>query len=936
MGTGLKLILRLLLCLSLGLSFLAYSDDKPLTLVMGEDSYPFQFIDENGDPQGLMVELWKEWSRVNRRPVVFVSRVWRDSLTQLQDGRADVHLGMAINPDRERLFDFADTISEVNTYVYLHKQLQGRTSLEQLRPFQIGIVQGSTFENELNARVPGLTFKRFPTRESLLEAADRGELVAFAGMEGYMRDQRLQQKLSVDFPINTRVLVRQTDMHPAVQKGNEALLRQINEGFARLSSDFTRKLERRWLGYQRQQSGLAIAMQLGVEPFVDLGVDGLPHGLYVDLWRLWSEKTGVPINFIPGDMNGSLEDVRTGRADVHIGYPESDDMNTGLYRAWHMYTVKSRLFLHGNQITDAKALKGKRIGIFPTAPYVAKVRAALPDTQVRFYNGMEEMLNAVHQGDIVGFVASAAWTQHYLLLNKSWAEFTQANFLEYDTEIYALIRNGDQGLANRIASGFNMISLKELADIEQKWMLNSRDHVFVKSREHINLSESERQYLTGLGSLKMGYLENWAPMEFTDEKGEFAGVNSDVAKMFESMLGIEIEPVAFKAWGDLISALQSGKIDLAGSVAKTPEREGQITYSEPYWPSAWALVSPIDVVSVFNLDQLEGQRLAVVEGYQIVSRLMAEYPGIKLVLVPDSQTGLQAVSSGKADLFIEKVVTLANKLNSGQFQQLKMSLLADFADQKSHIGVTPRHQELLPYLNKVIAKLDKAKVQEIHSHWMDFNVDTGVARYQRYLRSVVIALSVLLLLTLVVAVINRRLKQEIKARQIAEARIAHLASHDPLTGLPNRILLDDRLRQAVLLHGREQAKFALLFVDLDGFKEVNDAKGHAMGDKLLVEVARVLDDAVRKSDTVARFGGDEFIVLLNKIADMDSVCQVAENLIAKLSKPFDMEGTQISISASIGIAIYPNDSDNPIGLMQKADKMMYFAKQAGGHSYRSA
>ncbi|WP_372872043.1 diguanylate cyclase domain-containing protein [Shewanella sp.] len=903
---------------------------------MGEDSYPFQFIDETGEPQGLLVELWKEWSRVNRRPVVFVSRVWRDSITQLQEGRAQVHLGMAINPERQAIFDFADNISEVNTYVYLHKQLAGRTSLEQLRPFKIGIVQGSTFEHELLDRVPELTFKRFPTRETLLEAADRGELVAFAGMEGYMRDQQLQQKLSVEFPMNTRLLVRQTNLHPAVLKGNHALLRELNEGFARLSPDFVRKTERRWLGYQRKKSGLAIAMQLGVEPYVDLGIDGLPHGLYVDMWRLWSEKTGVPVNFIPSDMNGSLEDVRSGRADVHIGYPESDDMNTGLHRAWHMYTVKSRLFLHGQQIDEPEALKGKRIGVFPTAPYVAKLRAALPETQIRFYSGMEDMLRAVNQGDITGFVASAAWTQHYLLLNKSWAEFNQANFIEYDTEIYALIRNGDQGLANRIVSGFNMISFKELTDLEQKWMLNSRDHIFVKTREQINLSSSEREYLTGLGTLRMGYLEDWAPMEFTDENGNFVGVNSDVANMFKTMLGIEIEPVPFRAWGDLISALQEGKIDLAGSVAKTPEREGLISYSSPYWPSAWALVSPIDEVSVFNLDQLDGQRLAVVEGYQIASRLMAEHPGIKLVLVPDSQTGLQAVLSGKADLFIEKVVTLASTLNSGQYQYLKMSLLSDFSDQKSHIGVSLRHQELLPFLDRVIAKLDKAKIQEIHSRWLDFKMDTGVARYQRYLRTVVIALSILALVTLLVAIVNRRLKQEIKARLQAEARIAHLASHDPLTGLPNRVLLDDRLAQAVLLHSREQAKFAVLFIDLDGFKEVNDSLGHSMGDQLLVSVARIIDDTVRKSDTVARFGGDEFIVVLNKITDMDSVCQVAENLIAKLSRPMDINGENVVISASIGIATYPIDGDTAIGLMQKADKMMYFAKQAGGHSYRSA
>ncbi|QYK03509.1 transporter substrate-binding domain-containing protein [Shewanella zhangzhouensis] len=931
-----KLILRLFFFLSLLIPSVLHASEKPLVLVMGEDSYPFQFLDDDGEPQGLLVELWKEWSRVNRRPVVFVGRVWRDSVAQLEEGRADVHLGMAINPEREAKFAFANAISDVNTYVYLHKQLQGRTKLEELQPFQIGIVQGSTFEQELSRRQPGLVFRYFPTRDTLLEAAYRGELVAFAGMEGYMRDQALQQKLAAEFPINTRVLVRETKLHPAVRQGNNALIREINEGFANVADDFVRKLERRWLGYQRQQSGLAIAMQLGVEPFVDLGGDGQPHGLYVDIWRLWSEKTGIPINFIPGDMNGSLEDVRSGRADVHIGYPESEDMNTGLYRAWHMYTIKSRLFLYGDQSHELDALKGKRLGVFPTAPYVAELKAALPDTQIRFYQGMDEMLAAVHQGDIVGFVAAAAWTQHYLLLNRSWSEFHQVPSLEFDTEIYALIRQGDQGLANRIASGFNMIDWKELADIEQKWMLNSRDHVFLKDKEHLELTDNQRRYLDGLGTLRMGFLENWGPMEFVDEQGNFAGVNSDIAQMIETMLGIEIQPVPFKEWSDLISALAKGNIDIAGSVAKTAEREGQLGYSDPYWPSAWALVSPLESVTVFNLEQLEGQRLAVVEGYQIISRLMAEYPGIKLVLVPDSQSGLQTVASGKADVFLEKVVTVASQLGAGQYQQLKMSLLADFADQKSHIAVSAKHTELLPFINRVIAKLDKARVQEIYSRWMDIKLDTGLVRYQRYMKGVAVALALLTLLVLVITVINRRLKSEIQARKEAESRIAHLASHDPLTGLPNRMLLDDRLKQATLFHCREQSKFALLFVDLDGFKEINDTEGHVTGDAVLVKVANLLDEAVRKSDTVARFGGDEFVVMLNKIHDLDSVCQVAETLIARIGEPLNIGKKTLKLSASIGIAIFPSDSDNPIGLMQKADKMMYFAKQAGGNGYRSA
>ncbi|MEZ4270745.1 MAG: diguanylate cyclase [Myxococcota bacterium] len=169
-----------------------------------------------------------------------------------------------------------------------------------------------------------------------------------------------------------------------------------------------------------------------------------------------------------------------------------------------------------------------------------------------------------------------------------------------------------------------------------------------------------------------------------------------------------------------------------------------------------------------------------------------------------------------------------------------------------------------------------------------------------------------------------------------DAKTAYLAYHDPLTGIPNRLLLDDRLRQAMLRAQRSESGLAVMFLDLDGFKQINDNFGHARGDELLVAVAERLQQCLRKSDTLARIGGDEFAVVVESIGQAGDATSKAQKLIDALSTPFAVSGHMLSVGVSIGIALYPQhvrESSDTIGdLLALADAAMYHIKQTGkGH-----
>jgi len=175
---------------------------------------------------------------------------------------------------------------------------------------------------------------------------------------------------------------------------------------------------------------------------------------------------------------------------------------------------------------------------------------------------------------------------------------------------------------------------------------------------------------------------------------------------------------------------------------------------------------------------------------------------------------------------------------------------------------------------------------------------------------------------------------DISERKATEERIRHLANHDALTGLPNRRLLEDRLQQAVGQARRKQTMAAVMLVDLDGFKLVNDRFGHRMGDRVLAAVAARLRRCVRETDTVARMGGDEFVVVLSDQRNLEDSSTVAEKILSTVAEPIPLGGQTFEIGASIGISLYPRDGATADELLRQADVAMYQVKEAGKNRYQ--
>lgn len=180
----------------------------------------------------------------------------------------------------------------------------------------------------------------------------------------------------------------------------------------------------------------------------------------------------------------------------------------------------------------------------------------------------------------------------------------------------------------------------------------------------------------------------------------------------------------------------------------------------------------------------------------------------------------------------------------------------------------------------------------------------------------------------------RGVLRDITQSYLLEKHISHMALHDALTGLPNRVLLEDRAKIAMRMADRGRQKVAIAFIDLDHFKDINDHFGHTTGDQVLISLAESLKQCLRSGDTLARWGGDEFVVLLPDISDLEGAREVAAKLITACERPIDIDGTDFNVTFSMGVAVYPDDASTTEVILSQADRAMFFAKDQGRNNVR--
>ncbi|MBL4909585.1 MAG: transporter substrate-binding domain-containing protein [Alteromonadaceae bacterium] len=907
---------------------------QTLTIAVNKTTYPYQFVDDHGNVAGLMVDLWKLWAKKQQVKIEFIPLTWAQTLAQVKSGQVDIHAGLAITEQRKKDLAFTSMFFPLNNYFYVQQSLGNITKIEQLAPYTIGVVENSSHIAILKDKYPQLQVKTFPTRIAKYKAALNGDILVFAGIDKLSKTIKNHQAISQLFPLSKRLLFNQWQYAAAVKKNNPKLLKFIEQGFNKITLDEQSAIERKWLGIDKQNDSLLLAFSSQVPPYMTLSPAGKPQGLFVDLWRLWSKYTGQKIDFISEDLAASIDLVKQQSVDVMIAYPESKQVKTGLKKAWHIYQAKSKVYV-SNQLPGIRGLSdlnGYTLGLFVTSPYKNQLKKQYPKIKMQYFSDLDSLLNAVEVGDIDAMVSSTDMMDLKLIQTNLQSSFYRLKEPIFTSELYSLVSANNERLAEIIREGFANIPVDALIALEKRWLPNRNSYYFVHRKKMLILSKAEKAWLQQGKTIKVGVVESWRPMEFINNSGELAGINIDIFKLIAKRAELKFKFVVYKNWKKLSQALQEKKIAMSASISPTPEREKYLSFTKPYWQLPWVIIHKKKLGNFSQLKDFHGKKIAIVKGYQIIEDITAKHPQIPLTLVDTAQEGLLALQQGKVDGVLEPLVTASELLKQESLVVLKASIIDDLALDSSHIGVRKDWPQLKSIIDKGILSIQKTEKQHIYEKWFHINISTGFDK--NIVMRIALQVGILIFIVIVVIVIwNRRLYQEVNRRKILEEKMKHMATHDELTGLANRALLKEQLANLIALHQRQKLQLAVLFIDLDGFKTVNDTYGHDVGDELLIQLAERLKGSIRTSDMLVRFGGDEFVLVLTGLNVGKEAAFIADKVLQLLKTPFKLSATTTCIGCSIGIALYPDDGATDTELLKVADTLMYRVKAQGKNNY---
>ena len=927
-----KSILSLLLILSLAHGYAAQAvlPDR-LKVVLSADSYPYMFTDTSGQLAGLAVDYWREVARQENIQIEFVAADWPDTIKLLQQGEVQLHGAMARTAERSAMFVLTDLNIDAFSNIYVMRELDSVSSLTDLQPFVIGVVENTGHLSALKQQLPNGNFLYFPNVTAMYQAALAGQIAAFTALDRlstyYPRYEELQRK----FPLYRRLALRRLELAFAVRPENALLAQQLAAATAKLSRTFLDDLERRWLGLPSAQDTLLLGVSINNQPYMHVSLQGEAQGLFVDMWQKWSELTGKKVVLVPDTSFNNLNNLQKGRIDAIVAFPGNNNLPDNLMDAHQLYSFSSEFFgLAKLQLQQLDQLSGARIGVYENAPYVTELQQRYPKLEFIRYRTLAQMVDAALKDEVIGFFGSSVTVPVRLQQLNVWDSFSRVQSSMIRTPLYSLVRADKPKLAEQIRQGFSALSLDMLEQIEQRWINDTSQRYFAGFRDKVPLSLQEEQWLNQHAPLRVGMLRDWPPMEFADSQGKPAGVTVDMFTLLSERMNFRFDIRLYNQFDAMLKDLQQGKIDLIANVSEQEERKSFALFTDEFWSTQWVAISHAEDVTSIN--QLNGKKVAIYQDYQLARDLKRLLPQVTPLPVEDLRHGLDLLLDSKVDFVLDSAAATSEMLRQSGYTHLRVQVLDDVPAYLSLIAVRKDYQPLVEILNKGLRSISQNERQQLYRKWFSFQITQGINKEQLNRLMWQIGGVVLLLLGFFVFW-NLSLRREVALRRAAEQKLRFLATHDELTRLPNRSLIKERIEQALLQHARHNEMMALLFIDLDGFKEVNDVHGHDIGDELLLKLAMLLQDAVRKSDTVARFGGDEFVVLLTGLLSRDDAAIVAEKILHNMSTPITLSVGEVQVGASIGIAIYPYDGTDSAKLLKVADSLMYRIKQQGKNRY---
>ena len=668
-------------------------------------------------------------------------------------------------------------------------------------------------------------------------------------------------------------------------------------------------------------------------PPYDFVEQGRSAGFAIDQIRLLAQHLGLTIEFVNGYTWSQL---------LELFQEKKIDVMPAMYRnaARETYTAFTKPYTNSNLVVvvhqetntvrSIEDLAGKKVAIQRDDGFIPSIEDRVGRKNIVFFTSYLDALIAVSTGKVDACIGSSLMT-NYLVNKEQILGLKVIDYIIRDRHqkstslLHIGVRNDWRILRDILDQTLSTLPQDEQERLQLRWFYTILPDEHATTRKMM-LTSREKEYLQEKKTIRISVDPDWLPFEQIDDEGVYNGLGAELVRTMSRRLGVRIVLIPTETWKESLEKSKNGECDMLPVAMDVPSRRIYLDFTRSYLDLPFVLATRTDSAFIQDTADIIDKTVGMVTSYGQTEVFKIKYPNLRIVEVENAADGLQRVHNGELFGYIDSLPAIGYQMQKESLVDLKIAGTLDI-----HLKLSMATCKDDPLLGGIAQKfIDSIEDSEMRAMFNTWLVVTPPHRTDYTLVWQILGISVLLLLGFYLwnrrlVRLNQKLAQAHRALDIQASELKRLSRTDALTQLPNRGRLDEVFSHEIERCRRFGRTFSVILMDIDQFKQMNDKYGHQAGDTILVELARLLKDTCRKSDTIGRWGGEEFLLICPELTT-DNLPLVAEKMrrtIAAHSFPVDSRQT-----CSFGAATY-QEGDDASSLLKHADDALYRAKEKG-------
>jgi PAS domain S-box-containing protein len=465
---------------------------------------------------------------------------------------------------------------------------------------------------------------------------------------------------------------------------------------------------------------LRIAITTDYPPFMALLPDGKPTGLLVEMWQAWSAATGTPITFVASDWAETLENVRSGKADIHPGMFRNAERAEWFDFSEPIHEIKTALFsrrVDGKAVT-MESLNGMQVGVLKGGFQERFLKDTAPAIERVVFDDGLAMIRALLSGSIRAVMHEVPSVEAELAKMSLLGAVVRGADGGFGSFLYAGVRKGSERLLQRINEGFSLVPIGDLAEIEERWLPNPRDRFFMGGTGKLEFNKDEEAWLEEHPVVHLAVTTFIKPVDILTASGEYSGLNADLIALLNRKLGITIVPDFNRKWGDVVEKVMTGKVDGAFSLSRTAEREKKILFTRPYAFDSIIVVVRKGDENISLWEDVAGRTVSVTKGMAVVEMLKKAVGSGRVIEVEGETEGLKKLAAGKVDAHVGFLLPYGNAQRKEKVPGLRIAVQRNVEGGTLRIGVPRDRPALFSILRKGLNAITRQELMEVRNRWL--------------------------------------------------------------------------------------------------------------------------------------------------------------------------------------------------------------------------